>query len=49
MTRELQRIKERLSKKPCCKTFMCLVKRKTLPDGVMPKWITKMVNWTIEG
>ena len=30
-----------------CKTFLCLVHRETLPEGIMPKWITKIINWSI--
>lgn len=33
----------------CCKILLCLVRRETLPEGVMPKWITKVVNWAISG
>ena len=32
---------------PCCKTFMCLLQRKPLSEGIMPKWFTKLVNWAV--
>lgn len=44
-----QKYFERKNKFPCCKTFMCLIRCETLPEGVMPKWLTKLVNWAIDG
>lgn len=40
---------EKTNRLRCCRTLIYLIKRETLPDGIMPKWITKMVNWTING
>ena len=45
----IQQIKKRCNELPSVITFKCLIKKEILPEGVMPKWITKMVNWSIEG
>lgn len=41
------KIEEYLKKKPFCTTFMCILKKEKLPDGIMPKWFTVLVNWTM--
>lgn len=41
------KLKEYLERKPFCKTFMCLLKRERLQDGIMPQWFTDLVNWTM--
>ena len=32
---------------PCCITFMCLLRGEELKDGIMPRWFTRLVNWTV--
>lgn len=36
-----------LKTRPFCETFICLWNKKPLRDGVMPVWLTKLINWTI--
>lgn len=47
MKNELDRIKKRLMHRPFCRTFICLIRREKLEEGILPKWFTQLVNWVI--
>lgn len=47
MEEEIRRMKEHCSQLPFCRTFLCLLKKETLPEGIMPRWLTKIVNWCV--
>ena len=47
MHEEFIRMKEHCSQLPFCKTFLCLWRKEILPEGVMPRWLTRLVNWCI--
>lgn len=47
MQEEIRRMKEHCAQLPFCRTFMCLLKKEALPEGIMPKWLTKLVNWCV--
>ena len=47
MSNELTRIRNQLLQRPFCRTFICLIRREELEEGILPKWFTKSVNWAI--
>lgn len=48
MQEYIQQIKDHLSQLPFYKTFLCLWNRKKLQDGVVPAWLTSLVNWATD-
>lgn len=44
----VQEFLQRCNELPSVIILKCLIRRKPLPDGAMPKWLTKCVNWTME-
>ena len=44
----IQQFIQRCNELPSVITFKCLIKRECLPEGIMPRWLTRCVNWTME-
>lgn len=46
---EIQEVFKMLQKRkfPCCITFMCLLRGEELEADIMPRWFTRLVNWTV--
>lgn len=44
----LQQFVQGCNELPSVITMKCLLKKEMLPEGVMPAWLTKCVNWAIK-
>ena len=43
-----EQIKDHVAHLPFCETFLCLWRKEKLRDGVMPVWLTKLINWVTD-
>ena len=43
----IRKLRERWTKLRTIEAMKSLIYRRPLRGGVMPKWVTRMINWTI--